>query len=509
MSCGTFLCKVFRICFVHGNDPPLFNMSALSKKYLICAAQPDEREMNICGINKNRVLPEAQENNVKKLLPRPLSRVNGWSPPLHSFQAISWTTYLAMSIVTFGIFIPFLQTSWKYAANIGLLFALHPNCSCPSPPSTPHTSPPHNPPLLLQEGEAPTLGTNPPWHIKSLQDPAAHPNPLRPDKAAQEQDPQAGNTIRNSLLLHPCRGQLSGLFELLNHLVGLRLPFLKAQVMGGVFMFHLIVHLIAITIDPADTNVRLKKDYMKPMPTFDRSKKAKHCSSCNKCVSGFDHHCKWLNNCVGRRNYWFFFCSVASAAVGILGVMIILLYIFIQYFVNPDELRTDPRYKEISSENTWLMFLSLWPLAVKTPMVLSITVVVLLLAIASFVLLGHLLIFHFYLIAKNLSTFDYMMQTRFQKSPHPAEKKELPLQKKGNLPQEKSNNLTWPKSPPSGVPEVPAVYSFAAVKCVFHSSTSKYSATVKASGKDEPLSHNGSIKASAQDQEETLLLCAA
>lgn len=75
-------------------------------------------QMNICGINKNRVLPEAQENNVKKLLPRPLSRVNGWSPPLHSFQAISWTTYLAMSIVTFGIFIPFLQTSWKYAANI-------------------------------------------------------------------------------------------------------------------------------------------------------------------------------------------------------------------------------------------------------------------------------------------------------------------------------------------------------------------------------------------------------
>lgn len=36
---------------------------------------------------------------------------------------------------------------------------------------------------------------------------------------------------------------------------------------------------------------------------------------------------------------------MASAVVTLLGMMVILLYIFIQYFVNPEELRTDPKYK--------------------------------------------------------------------------------------------------------------------------------------------------------------------
>lgn len=33
------------------------------------------------------------------------------------------------------------------------------------------------------------------------------------------------------------------------------------------------------------------------------SLKAKHCRKCNKCVTDFDHHCVYLNNCIGQKNY--------------------------------------------------------------------------------------------------------------------------------------------------------------------------------------------------------------
>ncbi|KAJ4931514.1 hypothetical protein JOQ06_025809 [Pogonophryne albipinna] len=203
------------------------------------------------------------------------------------------------------------------------------------------------------------------------------------------------------------------------------------SVIGIAFVLHFFTHIAAATIDPADASVRAKQSYSNPMPFFDRMKQphvikdlhcylcdvkvgpnVKHCGVCNKCVEDFDHHCQWLNTCVGGRNYWCFFVALCSATLGVFMLVVVILFICIQHYFNPDSLRTAPQFHNLLGNSTWLVFLPLAPIKTSSAGLLILAFVTAMLSIACLLLLAHLLGFHCYLFFKGISTYDYIKMQR-------------------------------------------------------------------------------------------------
>ncbi|XP_045491301.1 palmitoyltransferase ZDHHC1-like [Colias croceus] len=190
---------------------------------------------------------------------------------------------------------------------------------------------------------------------------------------------------------------------------------------------HVVSHMFAMILDPSEEELR-KRDTI-DVPEFDRhihahviedgrchlcniyttDKKTKHCGLCNKCVYRFDHHCKWLNNCVGKRNYFAFLGCVCTALLISLFTSCLCVIDIVNFYKNPMNLgKITLNYINCTSIDNGYYF----KYCTNSISFLIFLIIYLSCGIAITLALLHLFCFHVYISILGISTYEYIIRNK-------------------------------------------------------------------------------------------------